>query len=247
MDAARTIRDAVAAVSRLRQAAASEPGLHEALVEIKRLQARRFSGTYADLLRSHLYAPAAQFFLEELYGDKDYRQRDEQFARIAGAIEKFFPAHVAQTAAALARLHAMTEDLDVQMARLWLAQSDAGAPAADRYALAWRELGRRAEREDQLRSVLALGQELARLTRMPGLRTMLRMMRGPATAAGLGALQRFLENGFDTFAGMSQRAGAVEEFLRTVDARERALFVLLYEHDHVASGTELARTLGQVP
>ncbi|TFY98268.1 FFLEELY motif protein [Ramlibacter humi] len=247
MDAARTIRDAVAAVSRLRQSAATEQGLHEALVEIKRLQSDRFSGTYTDLLRSPLYAPAARFFLEELYGDKDYAQRDEQFARIAGAIEKFFPAHVAQTAAALARLHAMTEDLDVQMGRLWLAQADASAPPAHRYALAWRELGRREEREDQLRSVLALGHELARLTRMPGLRTMLRMMRGPATAAGLGALQQFLENGFDTFAGMSKRAGAVEDFLRTVDTRERALFALLYERDLVASGTELARTLGQVP
>ena len=175
-----------------------------------------------------------------------WKRRDEQFARIAGAIEKMFPAHVAQTAAALARLHALTEDLDVQMARCWMALGDS-MPVAKRYALAWRELGRRAEREDQLRSVLALGSELARLTRLPGLRTMLRMMRGPATAAGLGDLQRFLETGFDTFAGMSRRAGAVEDFLRTIDTRERALFELLYEGELVASETELASILGQVP
>jgi hypothetical protein len=246
MDAARTIRDAVAAVTRLRRSAAAEPGLHEAVVTIKRMQSRRFSGTYSDLLRGGLYAPAAQFFLEELYGDKDYAKRDEQFARIAGAIEKMFPAHVAQTAAALARLHALTEDLDVQMARCWLALDDS-MPPARRYASAWRALGRREERQEQLRSVLALGAELARLTRLPGLRTMLRMMRGPATAAGLGELQRFLENGFDTFAGMSRRAGAVEDFLHTIDTRERALFALLYDGELVASETELQRTLGQVP
>ena len=44
------------------------------------------------------YAAAARFFLDELYSDKDYADRDAQFARIAGAIEKLFPAQVARTA-----------------------------------------------------------------------------------------------------------------------------------------------------
>src|SRR5687768_6579676 len=119
MEPARTIRDAVDAVTRLRQSVAGDAPLHGALVQVKRLQSQRFAGTYADLLQGGAYAPAAAFFLEELYGDKDYARRDEQFARIAGAIEKLFPAHVALTAAALARLHALTEDLDLQMARTW--------------------------------------------------------------------------------------------------------------------------------
>ena len=246
MEAAQVIRDSVQSVARLRQAAAGDARLHEALLAIKRLQSRRFSGTYADLLGGGVYAPAARFFLNELYGDKDYARRDEQFARIAGAIEKFFPTHVAQTAAALARLHALTEDLDVRMARLWVAQ-ESGSTELERYAKAWRDLGAREQREAQLASVLAMGHELARLTRLPGLRTMLRLMRGPASAAGLGDLQNFLEEGFDTFAGMSRRAGAVERFLATVDERERQLFAVLYGPDPVASGTELARILGQAP
>lgn len=247
MEAARAIRDAVAAVSRLRQSASDDAPLRASLLEIKRLQSRRFSGTYADLLAGGPFAPAARFFLEELYGDKDYTRRDEQFARIAGAIEKLFPAHVAGTAAALAQLHAMTEDLDLQMARLWRSQAPGDLPLSRRYAIAWRELGRRDERERQLDSVLALGHELARLTRLPGLRTMLRMMRGPANAAGLADLQRFLEEGFDTFAGMARRPRAVEEFLRTVQERERQLFSLLYGQDLVAGETELERILGQAP
>lgn len=247
MEAARAIRDAVAAVSRLRQSAADDAPLRASLLEIKRLQSRRFSGTYADLLAGGPFAPAARFFLEELYGDKDYTRRDEQFARIAGAIEKLFPAHVAGTAAALAQLHAMTEDLDLQMARLWRSQAPGDLPLSRRYAIAWRELGRQDERERQLDSVLALGHELARLTRLPGLRTMLRMMRGPANAAGLADLQRFLEEGFDTFAGMARGPRAVEEFLRTVQERERQLFSLLYGQDLVAGETELERILGQAP
>ena len=60
------------------------------------------------------------------------------------------------------------------------------------------------DREGQLRVVLGIGQQMARLTRTAGLRMMLKMMRGPAAAAGLGALQRFLECGFDTFAAMAR-------------------------------------------
>ncbi|KQT09267.1 FFLEELY motif protein [Ramlibacter sp. Leaf400] len=247
MEAARAIRDAVAAVTRLRQSAAGDAPLREALFEIKRLQSHRFAGTYADLLAGGPFEPATRFFLEELYGNKDYTRRDEQFSRIAVAIEKLFPAHVAGTAAAMAQLHALTEDLDMQMARLWRQQADAQAPLARRYVLAWQALGRRDERERQLASVLALGQELARLTRMPGLRTMLRMMRGPAAAAGLGDLQHFLEEGFDTFAGMARRAGTVEQFLQTVQQREHQLFSLLYGRDLVACETELVRVLGQAP
>jgi len=246
MQSARTIRDSLQAVFALRQSVAAEPGLRPALGEVKRLQARRFSGTYADLLRSPAYAPAARFFLQELYGSKDYSQRDEQFARIAGAIERLFPAQVAQTAADLAHLHALTEDLDVQMARIWLAQSGQLGEAR-RYALAWHQLGRADERGLQLTSVVAMGQDLARLTRTTGLRTMLRMMRGPATAAGMGALQAFLETGFDTFAGMARQRGTVEHFLDTVRRREQALMELLYGDDLVASETELVRTLGQAP
>lgn len=246
MEPASTIRDAVAAVSRLRAAMQGEALLGQAVLDIKKLQSRRFSGLYADLLQSSGYAAGASFFLEELYGDKDYARRDEQFARIAGAIERFFPPQVAHTAAALARLHALTEDLDVQMARVWLALPADGGDVR-RYAVAWRNLGQREERAHQLESVMTLGTELARLTRTPGLRTMLRLMRGPATAGGLGDLQRFLENGFDTFAGMSRRSGAAEYFLATVDERERGLMQVLYGDDLVASETELQRILGQAP
>jgi len=49
-----------------------------------------------------------------------------------------------------------------------------------------------------------MGAELEQLTRKKSLRTALRLMRGPARAAGLDALQRFLEAGFDAFAYMAR-------------------------------------------
>lgn len=247
MEAAQTIRQSVAAVSQLRQAAQEDTTLRAAIIDVKRFQARRFAGTYADLLRSGPYAAASRFFLEELYSDKDYAERDAQFSRIAGAIEKFFPAQVAHTAVRLAQLHALTEQLDFAMAQAWRSPGAQNLPAPARYVQAWREVQQRAERDRQLAVVLDIGQEMARLTRTPGLRLALKMMRGPAAAAGLTALQRFLEAGFDTFAGMARQRGQVEAFLDLIGSREAQLIALLFDAELVACETELARTLGQAP
>lgn len=244
MDAAQTIRDSIADVNALRLHRTGDAALGAAVATVKTLQARRFAGTYADLMASPAFGPAARFFLEELYSDRDYTARDQQFARIAGTLQTMFPRPVVDTAVALAVLHAQTENLDQDMGRAWL-QTDTTALEAVRYAGAWRAVGQRAGRELQLARVLAMGRDLARLTRAPGLRTMLRMMRGPATAAGMGALQQFLEAGFDTFGQLSRQRGSVEQFLATIEQREQALMQLLFEGDPVTSGTELARTLGQ--
>ena len=246
MEAAQKIRSAVAKVMMLRQAMEANSALYAAVGEVKRVQSRRFAGSYADLLAGGPYATAAQFFLEELYSDKDYAERDAQFARIAGAIERLFPQQVSGTAVALAELHALTEELDQAMALAWLAYANRGLSEAQRYTAAWREVGRRPEREGQLVVVLGVGQQMARLTRTAGLRVMLKMMRGPASAAGLAALQRFFECGFDTFAAMARGHGA-EEFLGIIQARESALMALLFDADRVTCETELARVLGQAP
>ncbi|WP_048439527.1 hypothetical protein [Caenimonas sp. SL110] len=246
MEAARSIREAVSRVSLLRQAAHARPEVLHALAEVKRVQARRFSGTYADLLSQGPYVAASSFFLQELYSDKDYAERDEQFARIAGAIERFFPSAVVETAVALANLHALTEDLDQAMGEAWTRRGpELPIGDASRYVDAWRDVGRRTDRESQLSVVLDIGARMARLTRTPGLRTLLRMMRGPATAAGLSSLQRFLETGFDTFAAMAKQPGGAEEFLQTIHRREAALIQMLFDGPVVACETELGATLGQ--
>jgi hypothetical protein len=242
MTTAQTIREAVAEVERLREESRTAPDIGQAVVRVKRLQAARFAGTYADLLESGAYGPAARFFLEELYSDRDYRDRDAQFARIAGAVETFFPKDVAATAAALARLHALTESLDHAVGRA-IPLASAEDPGA--YVRAWKAVGRREDRQRQLETVIAIGAEMARITRLRGLRTMLRMMRGPASAAGLSSLQGFLETGFDTFAGVAKQRGGAERFLQTIQEREQRLLDLLFDADPVACETELRRILGQ--
>jgi len=223
MDAAATIQDAVARVVALRAHTASAPDLKAAASAIKALQARRFAGTYADVLTSEVQGGAARFFLEELYSERDYAERDAQFARIAGPLQRFFPQRVVGTAVAMACLHALTEELDHAVAIRWLELGPQHADDAARYIAAWRAVGRADDRALQLRTVLEVGEELERLVRLPGLRLTLRMMRRPAHAAGLSALQAFLEAGFDTFAGLvhgdDHGAGA---FLDLIRRRETA-------------------------
>ena len=242
MNTAQIIREAVAEVERLRQESRELPDIGLAVMRLKRFQARRFAGTYEDLLASASYGPATRFFLEELYSDRDYAVRDAQFARIAGAVEKLFPRDVADTAAGLARLHALTESLDHAMARATGLEDEADVAG---YVQAWKAVGRQEDRQRQLETVISIGAELARLTRTPGLRLMLKMMRAPAMAAGMESLQRFLEAGFDPFAVVAKTRGGAETFLGTIREREQKLMHLLFDADLVTCETELQTVLGQ--
>lgn len=237
MDAVHTIREAVARVANLRALTAASPAHHDAIKAIKGFQARRFSGTYWDLLVSTEFAGAARFFLEELYSDKDYSLRDAQFARIAGGLQRFFPAQVVATAVSLAQLHVLTEELDYEMAVAWITDdADPNTPSNTtlRYVRAWKRVARREDRNRQLDEVLAVGHELDRLTHTRGLRLMLKLMRRPAMAAGVGALQSFLEAGFDTFAEMAAKGERANAFLRLIRTRESQWIDALFDGENAA-------------
>jgi len=66
-----------------RQRREASPALLEKVTALKTFQQRRLSRTYADLLASARYGAAARYFLDELYGPKDFSARDAQFARVA--------------------------------------------------------------------------------------------------------------------------------------------------------------------
>jgi hypothetical protein len=210
---------------------AADPELEARVQALKTYQQRRFAQTYADLLASPRYEAATRFFLHELYGPGDYRQRDAQFARVIPTLTRLFPEEVVDTVAKLAQLHALSERLDTRMAEHLMSPE----VTAREYAIAWRACGEPALRNRQIELTMAVGESLDKLTRKPLLRQSLKLMRGPAQMAGLGALQGFLESGFDTFRAMR----GANEFLSTVRQREDTLARGLFQAD--------ASTLGQLP
>lgn len=199
---------------------AGDASLGARVAEIKAYQHARFEQTYADLLASPRYGAAARFFLSDLYGPGDFGERDDQFARIVPALVRLFPREIVGTVLDLAALHALSEQLDSGMA---LALGDIPLDGAA-YARGWRQVGSAADRERQIGLMLSVGAALDGYTRNIVLRHSLRLMRGPAQAAGLASLQGFLERGFDTFRAM-RGAG---DFLATIATRERALSASLY-------------------
>lgn len=208
-------------VAKERTLRASDAVLGEAVERVKAFQHDRFARTYADLMTDARYRDATNFFMDDIYGPGDFSQRDTQFARIVPALVRLFPSEIVETIAELAELHALSEQLDTVMG------SQLGSFALDgrRYGEVWRAVGKPMDRERQVDLIVSVGSALDRYTRKTMLRHSLRVMRRPAHVAGLGALQAFLERGFDTFRAM----GGANDFLALISKRERALAGTLFE------------------
>jgi hypothetical protein len=216
-----------------RAARAADAALAERVTHIKRYQQSRFALTYADLLSHPRYAGASRFFLDDLYGPGDFSQRDAQFARIVPALVRLFPNEVITTVEALTALHALSEQLDSEMAR----QVGQAPLTGATYVAAWRRTGHPASRQRQIDLMLDVGRALDVYTHRPLLRHSLRAMRLPARKAGMSALQAFLESGFETFRAMH----GADEFLTQIGHRERAMAASLF------GSPSAADPLGQLP
>jgi hypothetical protein len=208
-------------VAVLRKSHAADLVLGRQLKAVKRFQHQRFSRTYQDLLELPSQGAAARFFLEDLYGPADFSERDDQFVRIVPALVRLFPGEIVGTVSRLSSLHALSEELDTEMAR----QLGDELIDTSSYRRAWQSTGHPEQRRAQIDLMLEVGEALSRYTRRPMLRSSLRLMRGPARIAGLGKLQEFLERGFDTFHSLGDPAG----FLATITTRERRIVDWLFE------------------
>jgi len=185
------------------------------LKELKRWQSARLASTYADFAAKPRYRQATRFFLEDLYGAKDFSRRDEAMLRIMPAMAKLLPSGAVETAALAIELEALSEDLDHRVA----AALPPGPITEEGYAEANRAAVTREERERQVALIEAVAVRLDALVRKPLVLRTLQLMRGPARAAGLADLQDFLERGFEAFRAM-RGAG---EFIAALRERELAI------------------------
>ena len=220
---AATIQAHLKTVEDERARRAGSPRLAAKVIALKVYQQRRFAHTYADLLDSKRYGAASRFFLDELYGPTDFTQRDAQFARVVPALVRLFPSEIVETVESLAALHALSESLDSAMGIHLEAEAIESLSGLD-YIGAWQATARGADRAAQVALTLVVAARLDRLTRGLLVRNSLRLMRGPARAAGLSDLQHFLEAGFKTFREMN----GADDFMAIVDERERSLASALF-------------------
>lgn len=224
-DDAQVMLGRMADVEALRGAQRADARRAAQVHRVRVFQVRRFEYGYADLLADARHGPVAHFFLDELYGARAFDERDAQFTRVIPTVGRFFPQEVVTTVDRLTELLALSEGLDDAMGRALAEPVGADAPVApEAYAAAWRATGHPEARRQQVELTLAIGRDLQRYTASRLIRTTLKLMRGAARAAGLQSLQRFLETGFDAFAGMR----GADDFLATVAERETRLCHALF-------------------
>ena len=192
---------------------------------LRRWQAQRLARTYADLAADKRYAPAAAFFLSDIYGARDFSERDRAVERAYPLLRKTLPkAALAPIERAMA-LHELSLRLDTTLAGVLvgeLAVKDRIGESA--YAQGYRLCDNRPQRLQQIELTVAVGTDLDRVVAKPLVRRMLTLARQPARVAGFGELQDFLERGFDAFRHM----GGAAEFLKIIETREKLILERLF-------------------
>jgi hypothetical protein len=210
-------------VAQMRRRIAGDPALRRWSHAVKDWQSARLARTHADLLASERYHVAAHFFLEELYGAKDFAQRDSELERVLPLVTRMLPDAALATLADAVELDALSESLDEAVAA-GLKTDDPERIDEASYADAYRAAAPRERRLHQLDLVLGIGRSLDRLVRMPLLGGMLAAMAGPARLAGMATMHEFLSDGYSAFRAL----GGASEFLQRIDGRERTILEDLY-------------------
>lgn len=223
--AAQRLRDGLTRIQAARARSLNDAALHERLLLLKGWQVNRLSTTYADLLADPRYGPPTEFFRNDLYGPKDFSQRDRDVERIYGAMVRILPTGALHAVATALELEALSEELDLELADvLWEKLAAKDGITLEKYAEAYRLTERHAERAEQITLILELGADLDRLVKVPLLYASLKLMRGPARMAGLAALQDFLERGFHAFRHMH----GAEAFLQIIGERETRILERIF-------------------
>ena len=222
MDHGERLSEAAQEVARVRAQGAIEN--NAAWVRaVKAWQAHRLARTHRDLLSEPRHGAAARFFLQDLYGPKDFSQRDAELVRVVPMMVRLLPNAALATVADAVEMDALSERLDLAMARV-LRQPDYPAIGEAAYADAYREVGSRGEREHQIELIAHIGGSLDRLVRHPMIGSLLKAMGGPARLAGLSQMHDFLLRGFEAFRSI----GGAADFLARIERRERAILEALY-------------------
>lgn len=226
----------------LRRIRVAERKLDPQLALLRKWQSKRLARTHADLLASKRYAPAARFFLTDIYAPRDFSQRDQDMMTLYNFMLRFLPPRLLHPLTLTVELYNLTEQLD--RALLHVLVDDLGMTnvlTTDLYAEAYRRCDNYDDRRRQIELIVEVGQAVDRLVRLPLVSATLRVAGGPARRAGWHELHDFLERGFKAFKHMR----GADSFLRTIRQREMRILDRIFEGDPDPFGFELEVALDE--
>lgn len=194
-------------------------------------QQDRIARTFDDLIQQDAYRPAVYFFLTELYGGLDFRDRDQDMARVMPVMKRFLPDRVLLTMSEAFELQAMSLEFDMEMA-VYMADNGIAQLDMEKYCETYRACSDKPGRERQIELIRKLAYDLEKLVNKPLVNTLVRLLRGPAHAAGFGKLQEFLEYGLASFRSLDD----VRYFNETIYGREWASMEKLFTGEELPFG-----------
>ena len=104
--------------------------------------ATRLADSFRDFLASPRMRPAAEFFLTDLYGERDFSARDRDVARILPLMARLLPDTLLVAATDAIELAVLSHAFDLRMAGALAARPRPGAPiTVEDYAAAYRAAG----------------------------------------------------------------------------------------------------------
>jgi hypothetical protein len=189
-------------------------------------QQERLSCSFADLYEMKDYRPAIDFFLTEVYGGLDFRDRDQAMEQVTPVMIRFLPDRALVALSEAFELQAISLEFDERMGR-YMATEGVRRIDMDAYGAIYRACSDREGRERQILLIHKLGYDLDKLVQKSWINYLVRLMRGPAIAAGFGRLQAFLEGGLESFRSLDDATW----FVDTIYEREWAAMERLFRGD----------------
>lgn len=198
---------------------------------LQRWQQQRLARSFEDFNRQEGYRPAVEFFLSEIYGGLDFRKRDQDMSRVMPVMVRFLPDRALNTMSEAFELQAISLEFDIEMAT-WMQTGCVSELDMQSYGEVYRACSDRPGRERQIQLIRKLGYDLDSLVQKPFVNYLVRLLRGPAHAAGFGELQEFLESGLESFRALED----TEYFVETIYDREWAAMRKLFDGEEKPFG-----------
>ena len=198
----------------------TQQDLTETIRRLQTWQTNRLLTTHDDLWNSKRFKPTMQFFADELYGPKDFSERDIELTRAAPKMAKVVPNKALKSLKIALRLNCLSLELDIALVQK-LGNEDINR---NTYFDCYRQSGSQSQREEQIQLLEKLSLDLPKVVKIPGMSVILRLSRKPAKVAGVGTLHAFLEQGFNAF----KKIGDVNDFIDPVISREKEMMHALF-------------------
>jgi hypothetical protein len=200
---------------RTMQEIAKKADLLTTIRAVQTWQCQRLILSHQAIYQQEQFQPALDFFIHELYGPKDFSQRDKDIKRLAPKMAMLLPDTALKSLASALHLNALSFELDFAMAK----ELRDKTINRDNYREAYQACNNANARQQQIHLIEVMGKDLAEAIKMRGISTLLLLSRQPAKIAGLHVLHQFIDSGYKAF----RHIGNVDDFILPIVHFEQGL------------------------